>query len=52
MRRAAGGPLVQVKGHEIDEREAQIMQVDHYDEGEPEADWTTMAEARIDGYNP
>ena len=38
MRRAAGGPVEKVKGHQIDKREASIMKLYQYAEGEPETD--------------
>ena len=51
MRRAAGGPLVEVQGHDLDEREAKIMQLYDYAEDEPEDVWPNMVEAWMDGYN-
>ncbi|MFW6151509.1 MAG: hypothetical protein ACOC6C_00880 [Verrucomicrobiota bacterium] len=51
MRRAAGGPLVKVKGHEIEKREEQIMQLYRYAEGEPESNWPNMVQAWMEGYN-
>ena len=51
MRRAAGGPLVKVKGPEIDKREEQIMQLYRYAEGEPEPDWPSMVQAWMEDYN-
>ena len=51
MRRAAGGPVEKVKGHQIDKREARIMQLYEYAEGEPEADWPTMVQAWMRDYN-
>jgi len=51
MCHAAGTPLVKVKGHAIDKREEQIMQLFRYAEGEPESDWTNMVQAWMDGYN-
>ncbi len=51
MRHAAGTPLVKVKGHQIDKREEQIMQLYHYAEGEQESDWPRMLQAWMEGYN-
>jgi hypothetical protein len=51
MRLAAGGPLVKVKGHEIDQREEQITQLYRYAEGEPQCDWPSMMQAWMEDYN-
>ena len=51
MRRAAGGPVEKVKGHQIDKREASIMKLYQYAEEESEADWPTMVQAWMRDYN-
>ncbi len=51
MRKAAGGRLAKVKADEIDAKEAQIMRLYEYAEGEPESDWSSMVQAWMEDYN-